>query len=77
MGKTALDVVLKERRIELAFEGHRNFDVYRNKRDMNRTYWGYHLPGLKESDINLSVAPRNYPNLVTKWNAPGSFITCR
>lgn len=69
-GKTALDVVLKERRIELAFEGHRNFDVYRNKKDMNRTYWGYHLPGLKESDINLSVAPRNYPNLITKWDAP-------
>lgn len=69
-GKTALDVVLKERRIELAFEGHRNFDVYRNKRDMNRTYWGYHLPGLKESDINLAVQPSNYPNLITKWDAP-------
>lgn len=63
-GKTALDVVLKERRIELAFEGHRSFDVYRNKRSMNRTYWGYHLPGLKESDINLAAAPANYPNMV-------------
>lgn len=63
-GKTALDVVLKERRIELAFEGHRSFDVYRNKRSMNRTYWGYHLAGLKESDINLAAAPANYPNMV-------------
>lgn len=69
-GKTALDIVLKERRIELAFEGHRNFDVYRNKRDLNRTYWGYHLPGLKESDIDLSVNPGNYSNMIIKWNAP-------
>lgn len=68
-GKTALDIVLKERRIELAFEGHRNFDVYRNKRDMNRTYWGYHLPGLKESDINLSAAPAGYANMIVKWDA--------
>jgi hypothetical protein len=37
---------------------------------MNRTYWGYHLPGLKESDINLAVQPGNYPNLITKWDAP-------
>lgn len=68
-GKTALDVVLKERRIELAFEGHRNYDVYRNKRDMNRTYWGYHLPGLKESDINLANKPAGYPNMTVKWDA--------
>ncbi|KAA2243296.1 RagB/SusD family nutrient uptake outer membrane protein [Chitinophaga agrisoli] len=68
-GKTALDIVLKERRIELAFEGHRNFDVYRNKRNMNRTYWGYHLPGLKESDINLAVAPANYQNMIIKPDA--------
>lgn len=68
-GKTALQVVLKERRIELAFEGHRNYDVYRNKQDLNRTYWGYHLPGLKESDINLSVNPTNYANMITKWDA--------
>ncbi|SEN38689.1 SusD family protein [Chitinophaga rupis] len=68
-GKTALDVVLKERRIELAFEGHRNFDVYRNKRNMNRTYWGYHLPGLKESDINLAAAPSGYANMIIKPDA--------
>jgi len=67
-GSTALDVVLNERRIELAFEGHRTFDVYRNKRDMNRTYWGYHITGLKETDINPSVDPVNYPNTLTAWN---------
>ena len=35
-----LDIVLDERRMELAFEGHRMFDVYRNKRNMDRRYAG-------------------------------------
>lgn len=69
-GRTALDVVLQERRIELAFEGHRNFDVYRNKKNMDKNYWGYHLPGLKETDINLATAPSGYANLSTSWNSP-------
>lgn len=69
-GRTALDVVLQERRIELAFEGHRSFDVYRNKLSMNRTYWGYHLAGLQETDINLATAPTGYNNLVVNWNNP-------
>jgi len=38
-----VDVVLKERRIELAFEGHRIFDIIRNGKDLVRNYWGYHL----------------------------------
>ncbi len=63
-GTTALDVVLKERRMELAFEGHRVFDVYRNKQNLNRTYWGYHLPGLKEADIDLSKTPTGYANMI-------------
>jgi hypothetical protein len=67
-GKTLLDVVLKERRIELAFEGHRALDVYRNKRALNRTYWGYHLAGLKESDIDLSAQPANYDNMIINWD---------
>ncbi|MBR6492763.1 MAG: RagB/SusD family nutrient uptake outer membrane protein, partial [Paludibacteraceae bacterium] len=37
---SVLDVVLDERRMELAFEGHRRNDVYRNKRTMNRKYAG-------------------------------------
>ena len=64
-GTTALDVVLKERRIELAFEGQRVYDVFRNKQTLNRTYWGYHLPGLKETDIDLSKVPTGYPNMLT------------
>ena len=66
-GKSALDVVLKERHIELAFEGHRTFDVYRNKRSLNRTYWGYHLPGLKETDIDLSQQPSGYANMIIPY----------
>ncbi len=38
--KNALEVVLDERRLELAFEGHRMIDVYRNKQDMDRRYPG-------------------------------------
>jgi hypothetical protein len=66
-GKTALQTVLDERRLELAWEGHRTFDVYRNKQDMNRTYWGYHLPGLKESDVNYNISA---PTNIISWQDP-------
>ncbi len=69
-GTTALQVVLNERRMELAFEGQRTYDVYRNKLPMNRTYWGYHLPGLKETDIDLSKAPTGYPNEIIQPDDP-------
>ena len=42
-GDEIVDVVLKERRIELAFEGHRIFDLLRNGKDILRNYWGFHL----------------------------------
>ena len=35
-----LDIVLDERRMELAFEGHRHFDMCRNKKSMDRRYAG-------------------------------------
>ena len=37
-----LDVVLDERRMELCFEGHRAFDVYRNKKKLDRRFVGFH-----------------------------------
>src|SRR5690606_18871667 len=37
-----LDAVLQERRLELAFEGHRSFDLFRNNLPMVRAYPGYH-----------------------------------
>ncbi|WP_103863522.1 RagB/SusD family nutrient uptake outer membrane protein [Aquimarina sp. I32.4] len=44
-GKTILDIVLEERRLEFAYEGHRKYDVYRNGRTMDRKYPGTHLNG--------------------------------
>ncbi|WP_245576485.1 RagB/SusD family nutrient uptake outer membrane protein [Flexithrix dorotheae] len=44
-GKELLDVVLDERRLELAYEGHRKFDVFRNNKVMDRHYPGTHLNG--------------------------------
>lgn len=40
---SVLDVVLDERRLELAYEGHRGFDLIRNQRDLVREYEGIHL----------------------------------
>lgn len=40
---TGLDVVLDERRLELAWESQRKLDVFRNKRTMVRNYPGTHL----------------------------------
>ncbi len=68
-GKTLLDVVLDERRIEFAFEGHRTTDLFRNKKDIERNYWGYHIPGLTIADINLNTVPSGYSNLVINWNS--------
>ncbi len=37
-----VDLVLKEERVEFAFEAHRFFDLMRNDKDIVRNYWGYH-----------------------------------
>ncbi|MBO4361343.1 MAG: RagB/SusD family nutrient uptake outer membrane protein [Paludibacteraceae bacterium] len=39
---STLDVVLDERRLELAFEGFRTLDVFRNKRSLDRRFPGIH-----------------------------------
>ncbi|SDM00424.1 RagB/SusD family nutrient uptake outer membrane protein [Siphonobacter aquaeclarae] len=39
---SVLEVVLQERRLELAFEGHRAFDLFRNNLPLVRNYPGYH-----------------------------------
>lgn len=41
--KTALDVVMDERKLELAWEGHRKFDVFRNGYTLDRAYPGTHI----------------------------------
>jgi tetratricopeptide (TPR) repeat protein len=58
-----VDVVLRERRIELAFEGHRIFDLLRNGKDIVRNYWGFHL------DTYNGVPSGNAPGM----DAPGVF----
>lgn len=40
--RTVLDVVLEERQLELAFEGHRAYDLFRNNRPLMRDYPGTH-----------------------------------
>ncbi len=67
----ALDVVLDERRLELSFEGHRAFDVYRNKLNLDRQFSGaqpwevidytdnkiqYFIP---QDEITVSGIPQN------------------
>ncbi|RRT94632.1 RagB/SusD family nutrient uptake outer membrane protein [Empedobacter falsenii] len=44
-GLSALDVVMQERQLELAWVGHRKFDVFRNGLTMERQYPGTHLSG--------------------------------
>ncbi|HEY1166295.1 MAG TPA: RagB/SusD family nutrient uptake outer membrane protein, partial [Chitinophaga sp.] len=36
------EVVLEERRLELAFEAHRSYDLYRNNLPLVRAYPGVH-----------------------------------
>jgi len=50
-----LDVVLEERRLELAFEGHRQFDLFRNNLPLVRAYKGYH--GADNDHFNHRVEP--------------------
>jgi hypothetical protein len=69
-GSSLLEVVLKERRKELAFEAQRNFDIFRNKQDLHRDYWGYHIKGLQISDIDLSTKPTGYEELLIPHTSP-------
>ena len=57
------DIVMDERRLELAFEGHRMFDVYRNKQDMDRRY-----PGLQPWKVVRYTDPYiQYPIPNAEW----------
>ena len=57
-GRTVLDVVLEERQLELAFEGHRIYDLFRNKRPLVRDYPGTHsLNNTPSTNITQTIAP--------------------
>lgn len=50
---TVLDIVLDERRLELAWEGHRAFDCFRNGRPVNRSY----VPAFAWSGPKRAIMP--------------------
>ena len=53
-GKTVLDVVLDERFLELAFEGHRAYDLFRNSKPLMRNYPGSQVVN---GNVNQTVQP--------------------
>ncbi len=53
-GKTVLDAVMEERWLELAFEGHRAYDLFRNNKLMVRNYPGSHVVN---NNINQTLEP--------------------
>ena len=64
---SALDVVLDERRLELAFEGHRLFDLIRNKRTIDRRY-----PGAQPWEVVQPDYPKlQYPIPNNEWTVSG------
>jgi len=64
---SVIDVVMDERRLELAFEGHRMFDIYRNKQNMDRRY-----PGVQSWKIvNYSDPHTQYPIPYAEWTVSG------
>lgn len=50
--KTVFDIVMDERWMELCFECHRTYDIFRNNLTLNRSYPGFHLaPGETEEYV--------------------------
>jgi len=64
----AINVVMDERRMELAFEGFRMHDVYRNKQDMNRKYAGAHPWKIHKWDQEQHIV---YPIPNNEWTVSG------
>lgn len=57
-GMTVLDAVMQERYLELAFEGHRAYDLFRNNMPMERNYPGTHsLNNTPTTNITQKVLP--------------------
>lgn len=57
--ESVFDVVLEERRLELAFEGHRPQDLFRNNRPLIRAYPGFH-----GEDLYHQVIPADHPRAI-------------
>lgn len=65
-----LDIVLKERRIEFAFEGVRFYDLRRNHIDIVRNYWGFHTNTYNAGGTDKPEPGLSADGVVTKWNDP-------
>lgn len=59
-GKTVFEVVMEERQLELAWEGHSKFDHIRNGLVIDRRYPGTHLSGAQP----LATIPADSPNII-------------
>lgn len=64
-GKSILDVVLEERYLELAFEGHRVYDLFRNNRSLIRNYPGTHSQNNTPTTNVYQEVPPTHPRVVS------------
>lgn len=69
----AIQLIDEERQLELAFEAHRGYDVYRNEQTMSRHYPGPHFPMVEVPATSLRVVqyiPQSeinaYPGVLTQ-----------
>ena len=62
-----VDLVLTQKRIELAFEGFRIYDLLRNKKDVIRNYWGFHTNYVNGQSTGL-VPGLTAPGVTTKYD---------
>lgn len=60
--KNLLDLVLNEKRLEMIGECQRTRDVYRNKKDMMRSY-------RFDGDNYLEVFPAGMASTISRWNS--------
>lgn len=60
-----LDVILDERRLELAYEGHRAFDIFRNNKVLDRNYPGTHALN-KDSDVAILPTSNSVVQLIPR-----------
>ncbi len=59
LGRTILEIVLEERRMELAFEAQRRYDIFRNGLTLDRKY-----PGTHDRGNAIMTIPANHPRVV-------------
>ena len=66
--ENVIDIVMDERRMELAWEGHRHFDMCRNKLPMDRRYAGAQPYKIVDPNTELHII---YPIPNNEWTVSG------